>query len=232
MEKHMYRSALAFKKELEQGFQPSFAFPHFEALVVIFLYREWRYRHRSESTVCKVELRKMLAIIKADQRRHPKGKGPFESPWEVFLYMYSESIWDFHWDEIESWVQQNWTENGSVTRPMESLAFLQFEADIDLFVFKTDNIGSKFCSFFSRQNNESQYLCSLMFFFGSKVDTINPQSIRFSRLNFLVATLSLSTFFPKVFDLTHQLISRFQFGINIIEWFQLNTKMVYLFILM
>ena len=32
----MYRSALAFEKELEQGFQPSFAFPHFEALVVIF----------------------------------------------------------------------------------------------------------------------------------------------------------------------------------------------------
>ena len=103
MEKHMYRSALAFEKELEQGFQPSFAFPHFEALVVIFLYREWSYRHRSESTVSKVELRKMLAIIKADQRRHPKGKEPFESPWEVFLYMYCESTWDFHWDEIESW---------------------------------------------------------------------------------------------------------------------------------
>ena len=34
------------------------------------------------------------------------------------------------------------------------------------------------------------------------------------------------------FDLTHQLISRFQFGINIFERFQLNTKMVYLFILM
>ena len=47
----MYRSALAFEKELEQGFQPSFAFPLFEALVVIFLYREWSYRHRSESTV-------------------------------------------------------------------------------------------------------------------------------------------------------------------------------------
>ena len=107
MEKHMYRSALAFEKELEQGFQPFFAFPHFEALVAIFLYREWSYRHRSESAVSKVELTKMLAIIKADQRRHPKGKGPFESPWEVSIYMYSESTWGFHWDEIESWVQQN-----------------------------------------------------------------------------------------------------------------------------
>ena len=107
MAKHMYRSALASEKELEQGFQPSFAFPLFEALVVIFLYRESSYRRRSESTVSKVELRKMLAIIKADQRRHRKGKEPFESPWEVFLYMYCESTWDFHWDEIESWVEQN-----------------------------------------------------------------------------------------------------------------------------
>ena len=105
MEKHMYRSTLALEKELEQGFQPSFAFPHFGDLVVIFLYREWSYRHRSEITVSKVELRKMLAIIKADQRRHPKGKEPFER--EVFLYKYCESTWDFHRDEIESWVQQN-----------------------------------------------------------------------------------------------------------------------------
>ena len=103
----MYRSALAFGKELEQGSPPSFAFPRFEALVVIFLYIEWSYRHRSESTLSKVELRNLLAIIKADQRRHPKGKEPFESPWEVFLYMYCESTWDFHWDEIKSWVQQN-----------------------------------------------------------------------------------------------------------------------------
>ena len=104
----MYRSALAFEKELQQGFQPSFAFPHFEALIVMFLHREWSFRHRTENTVSKVELRKMLAILKADQRRHPDAKEPFESPWEVFIFMYCDvSAFDFHWDERESWIQQN-----------------------------------------------------------------------------------------------------------------------------
>ena len=108
MEKHMYRSALAFEVELQQGFQPSFAFTHFEALIVMFLHREWSFRHRTENTVSKVELRKMLAILKADQRRHPDAKEPFESPWEVFIFMYCDvSAFDFHWDEIESWIQQN-----------------------------------------------------------------------------------------------------------------------------
>ena len=199
MEKRMYRSALAFEKELEQGFQPSFAFPHFEALVVIFLYREWSYRHRSESTVSKVELRKMLAIIKADQRRHPKGKEPFESPWEVFLYMYCESTWDFHWDEIESWVQQNWTEKGSVTTPMESLAFFQFEADIDFLrtlCFQNWQHWFKILFFlFSPKQWITVFLLTNVFF-RIKGDTIKPQSIRISPLTFLlVATLSLSTFF-------------------------------------
>ena len=103
----MYRSALTFAKELEQGSQPSFTFPYFEALVLIFLYREWLYCQRSENSVSKVELTKMQAIIKADQRTHLKGTELFESPCEVFLYLYYESFFDFLWDEIESWIQQN-----------------------------------------------------------------------------------------------------------------------------
>ena len=73
----MYRIALVFEKELEQGSRFSFAFRYFETLVVIFLYREWSFRKRSENSVSKVELGKMLAIIKADQRTHFERKEPF-----------------------------------------------------------------------------------------------------------------------------------------------------------
>ena len=37
----------------------------------------------------------MVAILKADQRTYPE---PYESPWDVFLCMYCESVFDFHWD--------------------------------------------------------------------------------------------------------------------------------------
>ena len=87
----------------------------------MFLHREWSYRHRSERNVKKIELRKMLAILKADQRTHPRAIESLESSWKVFLYMYCESAFDFHWYEIASWIQQNLKENEGV----------QFEAVFD-----------------------------------------------------------------------------------------------------
>ena len=91
----MYLEALAFEEELEHSFEPSIAFPYFEDLVVFFLNSEWSFRHRSERSVNKVELRKMLAILKANQRTHPEGDELHEKPWEVFLCKYCESVFDF-----------------------------------------------------------------------------------------------------------------------------------------
>ena len=94
--------------------------------------------------------------------------------------------------------------------------------------FKT-TLVENFVIYFRAKNWITLFLFTNVFS-RSKVDTINPQSIRFSRSNFLlVATLSLRTFFfilSSFHDLTHQWISRCQFGFDIIELFQLNTKMV------
>ena len=111
VEKHMYRSALAIEKYFEQGFEPSFTFRNFEILVVRFIYREWSYRHRSERSVNEVELRKMLAILKADQGTHTEREKPFQSPWQVSHYMYSQYVLDlrqfrheslYHCNDVES----------------------------------------------------------------------------------------------------------------------------------
>ena len=101
MEKHLYKSALAFRKELKEGFDKQFSFPHFGPLVVVHLYREWSNRHSSH-TVSKDDLRKMLNIIKEDDRL--VGTFPFERPWEEFLFHYALSVTDLRWDEIENWL--------------------------------------------------------------------------------------------------------------------------------
>ena len=97
MEKHFYGSALAFEKEIKDGFKHQFSFPHFAPLVVIHLYREWSYRYCSDPN-SKVALRKMLEIInRLSETSHP---------WNEFLYYYSESLTDLHWADIEKWLQQ------------------------------------------------------------------------------------------------------------------------------
>ena len=103
MEKHLYKSALAFRKELKDGFGKQFSFPHFGSLVVVHLYREWSNRHSSH-TVSKHDLRKMLNIIKEDD--HLVGTFPSEHSWEEFLSHYSLSVMDLYWDEIENWLRQ------------------------------------------------------------------------------------------------------------------------------
>ena len=96
MEKHFYGSALAFEKEIKDGFKHQFSFPHFAPLVVIHLYRVWSYRYCSDPN-SKVALRKMLDIInRLSETSHP---------WNEFLYYYSESLTDLHWADIEKWLQ-------------------------------------------------------------------------------------------------------------------------------
>ena len=69
------------------------------------LYMEWANKNRA-SPITKAEMREMLQIIKADERR-PTGKNfPLENPWTEFLYRYAATVSDLHWNVIEEWLQR------------------------------------------------------------------------------------------------------------------------------
>ena len=58
------------------------------------LYMEWTNENRA-SRITKAAMRKMLQIIKANERRTGVDF-PLDKPWAEFLYRYAASVSDLH----------------------------------------------------------------------------------------------------------------------------------------
>ena len=84
----------------------------------------------------------MLAILRVDTRRHEKAHECFETPYEVFIFMFHSTVFDFHWDEIEHWVRENWPEKDQIGGNL-----LQFQLAylLEPLVFENDIFYSELC---------------------------------------------------------------------------------------